>query len=235
MIVDRILQIIEYKGINKSQFYRQTRLSNGFLDKVKDIGASKIEYILNSFPEIDASWLITGKGSMLKQLDFNRVAADPIDDLYTLAEPKSEYGRVIRKLKFADGLSLTDQGAPFYELPVSAGHVDELLEASEIPTGFISMPGVSAKAYFPIHGCSFEPIIYAGNIIGIDFIEKWENLDPDCIYLIITYDQRMMKRLMVHPTDSTKLICISPNYRDFEIDKFTIRYIHKVVFCGKPV
>ena len=65
MIIDRVIQIIEYKGINKSQFYRETGLSNGFLDKVKDIGSSKIEDILNSYPEINPAWLLTGKGEML--------------------------------------------------------------------------------------------------------------------------------------------------------------------------
>lgn len=66
MIVDRVLEIIDLKNINKSTFYKLTGLSNGFLDKVKDIGASKIESILNVFEDINPEWLITGKGSMLK-------------------------------------------------------------------------------------------------------------------------------------------------------------------------
>lgn len=150
-------------------------------------------------------------------------------------ESKNDFSKVMNKLKYAEKVSLTDKGAPYYDLPVSAGVVDELLQGSELPTGFISMPGVNCDAYFPITGCSFEPHIEAGDIIGINFIQKWENLDPDCIYLIITYDQRMLKRLINHPTDSTKLLCISPNYREFEIDKFTIRYIHKVTFKGKLI
>lgn len=66
MIVDRILQIIDYKGINKNRFYKETNLSNGFLDKVKDIGTSKIEQILNAYPEINPEWLLTGRGKMLR-------------------------------------------------------------------------------------------------------------------------------------------------------------------------
>jgi len=61
-----VLEIIDLKNINKSTFYKLTGLSNGFLDKVKDIGASKIESILNVFEDINPEWLITGKGSMLK-------------------------------------------------------------------------------------------------------------------------------------------------------------------------
>lgn len=67
MVIDRIFQILEYKGISKNRFYKDTGLSNGFLDKVKDIGVSKIEYILNSYPEINIEWLMTGKGPMLKE------------------------------------------------------------------------------------------------------------------------------------------------------------------------
>jgi hypothetical protein len=65
MITNRILQIIEYKGISKRQFYIKTNLSNGFLDKVKDIGVSKVENILNAFPEVNPIWLLTGQGEML--------------------------------------------------------------------------------------------------------------------------------------------------------------------------
>lgn len=67
MIIDRILQIIDFKGINKNKFYKEAGLSNGFLDKVrKDIGSSKMEQILKAYPEINPDWFLTGEGNMLK-------------------------------------------------------------------------------------------------------------------------------------------------------------------------
>lgn len=156
-------------------------------------------------------------------------------ELHSISKQDPEYNKVMQKLKFADGVNLTDHGAPYYNLPVSAGKTHELIDMQETPSGYINMPGVNCDAFFPITGTSFEPYIRAGDIIGINFIDKWENLDPECIYLIITYDQRMLKRLVMHPTESTLLVCISPNLREFNIDKFTIRYIHKVTFCGRPV
>lgn len=65
-MIERIFQIIEYKGITKNKFYKETELSNGFLDKVKDIGVSKLEKIVGAYPEINPEWLISGKGSMLR-------------------------------------------------------------------------------------------------------------------------------------------------------------------------
>ena len=154
------------------------------------------------------------------------------ETLSIVAETNSEYQRILKKLKFADNVNITDQGAPFYPLPVSAGQVAELVNEAE-PTGFISIPGVTCKAYFPVIGCSFSDIIKPGDIIGVDFINQGEIMDPDCIYFIITQDQRMIKRLQDHPDDKNKLVCISPNYKEFSIFKSEIKVIHKVVFYGR--
>lgn len=64
-MIDRILQVIDYYGINKNVFYKETGLSNGFLDKVKDIGVSKLNLILKTYPDLNPNWLINGEGKML--------------------------------------------------------------------------------------------------------------------------------------------------------------------------
>ncbi|MEI7486940.1 MAG: hypothetical protein WCJ72_05935 [Chryseobacterium sp.] len=256
---ERIKQFIDYKELTLNSFSISVGASNSYFNKIlrdnNSIGSDRIEKILRTYPEINPEWLILGNGEMLKTKSIKKLTDEngkengkeksnkrniqknlPFENnILSIAEPHSEYGKVMRKLKFAEGINIADNGAPFYDLPVSAGKVDELLDIEENPSGFLSLPGINCDAYFPIMGCSFEPYIRAGDIIGINFINRWENLDPDCIYLIITYDQRMMKRLMGHPTDDTLLICISPNLKEFNIDKFTIRYIHKVTFCGRPV
>ncbi len=63
---ERVLQYLDKKGVSKSSFYKKTGLSNGFLDKVKDIGSGKLEIILSNYPEVNPEWLITGKGPMLR-------------------------------------------------------------------------------------------------------------------------------------------------------------------------
>ncbi|MEE6129110.1 S24 family peptidase [Chryseobacterium arthrosphaerae] len=257
-ITERLQKYMEYKGLNANQVTVEANLSVGLIGKSiknnRGLNSDTIEKILYAFQDLSPEWLIIETGEMIKSKGKNIVTDEnsnknsniisnnpnvlnmlPLEGVHPIASPDTEYGKIMRKLKFAEGVNVTDHGAPFYDLPVSAGRVHELIGMQENPTGYISMPGVNCDAFFPITGASFEPYIRAGDIIGINFIDKWENLDPDCVYLIITYDQRMLKRLMKHPTDSTLLICISPNYKEFEIDKFTIRYIHKVTFCGRPV
>lgn len=240
-IKNKILQYIEYKGISKYKFYQESGITRGVLDKESGISEDNIAKFIAYAPDVDLSWLFLDKGTMLKVEEGTEVEITHSEKKYISnseildTSESNPYEKVFNKLKFDNEVKIVDDGAPFYSLPVSAGKLNELLELTETPTGYINLPGIHCDAFFPIVGASFEPYIKAGDIVGINFIDKWENLDPDCIYLIITYDQRMIKRLMHHPDDSTLLICISPNYKEFTIDKFTIRYIHKVTFCGRPI
>jgi transcriptional regulator with XRE-family HTH domain len=63
----RILAFLEKRGISKRQFYADTGLSNGTLDKVENIGSDKVEKIYAAYPEINLVWLITGKGEMFQK------------------------------------------------------------------------------------------------------------------------------------------------------------------------
>lgn len=62
----RLLEFLEFKGIKKAEFYKQTGLSNGFLDKNNNISSDNIEIIISCYEELDLYWLITGKGEMIK-------------------------------------------------------------------------------------------------------------------------------------------------------------------------
>lgn len=63
---DKIKQYLEYKNISKYKFYQQTGLSAGFLDSGCSIGVDKARIIINTYPDINLSWLIMGEGPMLR-------------------------------------------------------------------------------------------------------------------------------------------------------------------------
>ncbi|GHT16396.1 hypothetical protein AGMMS4956_18790 [Bacteroidia bacterium] len=66
---ERILQFVEYQGISKQKFFQQTGLRRGFLDADKlktSVPDTFVANIIATFPEIDAEWLLTGRGNMLK-------------------------------------------------------------------------------------------------------------------------------------------------------------------------
>lgn len=157
MIVRRILQIIEYKGINKRKFYIETGLSNGFLDKVKDIGASKIEHILNIYPEVSMEWLLTGNGNMLKT-DFIK-----------------EENRLIHT--HTSGEIIDNQYIPLYNTQTTAGVIDLLGKNEEQkPIDYIKIPKVSmSDGALYVVGNSMSPIIENGDIVVYKKILNLEN------------------------------------------------------------
>jgi len=64
-VIERIRQIIENKRLSERYFCREIGVSNGFLNKVNDVGSDKLNKILYRYPEINPIWLLTGNGSML--------------------------------------------------------------------------------------------------------------------------------------------------------------------------
>jgi len=71
-ITERILQVIEYKGITEYKFNKDLGFSNGFLNKSREISTDKYANILAYFSDVNPEWLLTGKGDMLKEKIVNQ-------------------------------------------------------------------------------------------------------------------------------------------------------------------
>jgi hypothetical protein len=80
MITKRISEILDLKGITKYRFCKDLGLSNGFLDKPREITTDKYANILDYLSDVNPEWLLTGNGQMLKNKD------SPV-----IAEPKIKY------------------------------------------------------------------------------------------------------------------------------------------------
>ncbi len=199
----RILQLLKHKGISKSDFFSKTSIKRGFLDGDKLDGSVSDFHLANiiaAFPDVNINWLLTGAGSMLRQ-----------------STATHEH---------------LESGVPFYNFPVSAGHSTTDITATAQPDGYISnLPGADlAQAILPVTGMSMQPEIMPGALIGVRLINNWETLNTERIYMIITHDDRMIKRIEHDPANTDILWCISPNYQRFSIYKSDIIEIHRVCF-----
>lgn len=167
MIVSRILQIIDYKGINRRKFYIETGLSNGFLDKVKDVGASKIEHILNIYAEINPEWLLTGKGNMLKSDNVK----EKVSTTYT--SETNEF--------------TTDQYIPLYSTQTAVEIIDLLGDSKkQNPIEYIRIPKISiCDGALYLTGDSMSPLVKSGDVIVYKkIVNPWQNIIWGEMYLI---------------------------------------------------
>lgn len=66
-IKKRITQFAEYKGFSKRKIYTDTSIANGVLTRSGGLTEDNIGRFISTYPEVNPSWLLTGKGEMLKE------------------------------------------------------------------------------------------------------------------------------------------------------------------------
>lgn len=216
MIKERIIQLLEYKGIPKEDFYVKIGMTSASFRgnaKKTPLNSNAIENILSEIDDANPEWIITGKGTML------RCASD-----IKIFVPE-DLPKTVGKLYLA----------PIYEAyPVSAGKMGMAEIRDEKPNGYVYTTIQGAK-FFPVIGFSFEPIIPAGSYIGTVPLNSWDRVDTEKIYFIVTREERMMKRLRIDDERKDILWCVSPNFPEFKILKNDILEIEHVFFYGKMV
>ena len=203
---------LEHKDAEKFDlFMNSLRFNLRFEEMVRFVmNYENLSMLSQGFSDLDLNWVFTGKGSMLK---------------YEVPE-KHKISILAEKSKKA---------IPFYaDLPVSAGQMG-LSESKkdEQPSGYMEIPSISAEQLFPVIGCSMLPKIKAGDIIGVNKVHRWEKVEPDKIYMVITTEERMLKRLRIDNDSDDILWCVSDNYKEFKIYKNEIINIFHVVYHGE--
>ncbi len=75
-----------------------------------------------------------------------------------------------------------------------------------------------------------QPEVKEGTIIGVRGIERWDTLNTQHKYLIITREDRMVKYIEHDLERDDILWCPSPNYLKFKIYIEDIIEVHRVTF-----
>ena len=150
MIKDRIIQVIEYKGIAKEIFYKKIGMTSAsFRGKAKEtpINSTAIENILSEINDLNPEWLLTGKGTMLKE---ENIKLKPING----------------NRKTQDAI-LDIQEVPYYDLEATAG-LQELFDSGKphkvLDT--IKIPNLpKCDGAITVTGDSMYPLLKSGDMI----------------------------------------------------------------------
>lgn len=220
-ISDKIKEYRDFKGFKKSQFDTMCGLSNGYLNSVNTPSAEKLEQILRVCSDLSREWVLGGEGNMIKD---------------SLIGATTELGKKLANINSHLNSESDPEGVPYWNLPVSAGRSIVDITGKIKPDGYIKgLPGADiAEHILPVAGASMEPEISSGAIIGVRKMNNWDTLNTERVYLIITHDDRMIKRIEHDETDMAILWCVSPNYPKFKIYKTDIVEIQRVCFVYNP-
>lgn len=195
-IQERIRKFIEFKGISARKFERDCDLGNAFVRNIKDsISVTKLEKILQVFPEINKDWLITGEGEML-------VPQEP------LAPVKVESFELL----------MQEQGTPVYNMDATCGEVSRPIEfARDQIIGYVNMPNIpKSSAIIRANGESMKPKINDGDWIAVRQINDMDDIFYGQVYLILTNDYRMLKYIRKYEPDEEHFVLLRSENKDYD-------------------
>lgn len=188
---DRLLTYIDDKGMSVRSFEQASGLSNGDVKRTKgSYTVAKMQQVLQAFPDLNPTWLLTGEGEMLLPDEEDKYRKKP--DIPAIEPP--------------EGLELTPENSVTYhpDLLVTGGDVDTL-SGDELSTAQLYIPGYEGCHAIQAVGHSMYPTIASGDIVICKRYTDRFVVNGD-IYVVNTHDQALVKRVIAHdapdPEDS---------------------------------
>ncbi|MGG5507933.1 MULTISPECIES: S24 family peptidase [unclassified Myroides] len=178
-ILDAFIKIAENQGISITKLETQIGASKGVLSraisKESDIQSKWIMSLVENYPQYNTEWILTGKGSMLKNqtIDHNIVA-----------EPTPSNRKTIDPLKDVQRIPLFNLTATMGLLPKSNGDFDDeyVVDYLSIP----NLPSVDGAIYAT--GDSMYPLLKAGDIVAFKKVDvDLDNIFFGEIYILSIY------------------------------------------------
>lgn len=210
-VKERLIEFIEYKNIAKRAFEEAVGLSNGYLNQLRNSpGVDKISAILETYPEINKVWLLTGEGEMLKTSPGGVPAMPP---------PGGEAAHVVPLLP------LSAQGGPLNDFVLSVREADCEKVVSPIP---------GADLAITVSGDSMAPEYPNGSRLLIKRINEKAFIEWGKTYVLDTCNGSVIKRIVPSAKEGfVKCLSINtdPIYAPFEVALSDIYGIYKVLLC----
>lgn len=208
---ERIMEFVRYKGIPVSTFEQMCGLSNAYVKNIsKGVGADKLEKILNAFPELNRTWLLTGEGSMLRNNN------NESNETYENNETNNHTLPLIPIAAVAGFNGLDIPGIPLTQCPQYS--IPDFIEQK-------------AEYLIRVSGSSMYPKYSSGDILACRRIQEITFIQWGKIYVIDSQQGAMVKRLFEIPDDPEQILCKSdnPQYPPFQLPKSEIRSLSIVV------
>lgn len=214
--IDRVEEIIHDKRLPVSVFESSCGLSNSTIriaiSRRTNLKDETLNSILNTFPEIDARWLLTGKGQMYVS---NMLVSE---DSHIVAESSSIYHKTPQVVTVD---SQNRDNITLVPVKAKAGYFkgfDKPSYIEKLPT--YRMPGLNNGVFrmFEVEGNSMFPTLPSKSFVVGQFVENWvSDIKDNNLYVIISnkVEDGLVKRCLNRIEKYNNLILKSDNRRDY--------------------
>lgn len=208
-IRERILQYLEFKDITRYRFYKETGISNGFLDKEGSVGSDKCEIICSHYKDLSPEWLLLAEGSMIRNED-STISLNAY-------EPKSYYG-----LKTCEIPIMDIQVAAGITGFINSGHFDTY-EKIILPRKMVKG---STHVCVRAKGESMSPTILDSDNIIVRLLDnsEWLEMPDEHIYVIVDKEGKSYLKRIKNRLSSGFIVCMSDNIDKSNYPNFNLQY-----------
>lgn len=213
-IKQNILLYLENKGVTPYEFYKESGVTRGILQQNNGISEDNIARFLAYAPDVNIEWLLTSKGSMIKD---GSTDIQISNDTTTSSMPTTSMNPGI--------------GTPYYDVDFIGGFDEVFNSQVNIPATNIVIRGFEkACLWCNVTGHSMEPKINHGDIIALHQCTL-NDIQYGEIYAVVLDTIRTIKILRRSPNpDKLRFIPINTNdYDEQEFDKSRIINVFEVI------
>ena len=213
-IKQNILLYLENKGVTPYEFYKESGVTRGILQQNNGISEDNIARFLAYAPDVNIEWLLTSKGSMIKD---GSTDIQISNDTTTSSMPTTSMNPGI--------------GTPYYDVDFIGGFDEVFNSQVNIPATNIVIRGFEkASLWCNVTGHSMEPKINHGDIIALHQCTL-NDIQYGEIYAVVLDTIRTIKILRRSPNpDKLRFIPINTNdYDEQEFDKLRIINVFEVI------
>lgn len=258
-IKDKILSFLQNEGIKKTDFYNATGIKDSNF-KGKNLqsqpGGDILVKILTAYPNLSAEWLLTGRGTMLKEDVINigdgNVSTQNAGNNSTITNTTNNYkGCGGADKKAAQDISdISDRVTALEDTPPDNTKSGIPLIPLDAVAGF---PAADTGAAYPenctlydipefaekganflirVSGDSMTPIYDSGDIIACRKIADIRFFQWGTVYVLETSQGILVKRVMESEQHDDCILCVSENsevHKPFLLPKDDIRSLSTIV------
>ncbi|NVO84269.1 S24 family peptidase [Hymenobacter sp. P5252] len=240
-MVQRVQQLFEHYGLNASSAtkalgYSTTSKLYSILGGAEPSYPTLVDF-LTQWPNTSADWLMLGMGPMLRSATEDGAAA-PIPPM-TLTKTASSKASNKGVSGFDRILTITvddegEENIPFVPVLAQAGYARQFNEpVFKKQLRYYRLPGFEFGTFcaFEVFGDSMEPTINHRDIVIVSPVERLDLLTPGDIYVVVTEESVMLKRIRKPINDRSELVRLysdNPAVQSYELPAAEIGQLWRV-------
>ncbi len=222
----RLNELINTLSIKKKEFAKEIDVSSGNLsdwlsDKRKSKPSADVLFRISEKFNVDMNWLITGEGEMFLSRD-----QDHKPNLEINSDKLHHYIE-LGKAQARQEITYSDEDPPAYlSLPIvgeiAAGTPMQVSEHDQIGTILVSaqvIHHINNYYCFRVNGCSMRPEVHHLDVVIINKIYNWEDLDDKIVAVRIDEGITLKVLKLDDENKCTWLMPVNNGYKPILLNK----------------